>query len=89
MSDTEVIQPRSPEHVYRVAVQFGDCDPAGIVFFQNEGGEAILVKAGQTFEELGRNRIGTGERTFASYAVAGPALILRTESAVYRIDPPR
>jgi outer membrane protein assembly factor BamB len=61
----------------------------GIVYFQNEAGEAILVKAGPTFEELRRNRIGTGERTFASYAVAGPALILRTESAVYRIDPPR
>jgi 4-hydroxybenzoyl-CoA thioesterase len=28
-------QPRSREHVYRVAVQFGDCDPAGIVFFPN------------------------------------------------------
>ena len=25
----------SKAHVYRVAVQFGDCDPAGIVFFPN------------------------------------------------------
>lgn len=25
----------SKTHVYRVAVQFGDCDPAGIVFFPN------------------------------------------------------
>ena len=28
-------QPRSRTHVYRVDVQFGDCDPAGIVFFPN------------------------------------------------------
>lgn len=25
----------SPVHVYRVQVHFGDCDPAGIVFFPN------------------------------------------------------
>jgi len=31
----EATQPRSREHVYRVNVQFGDCDPAGIVFFPN------------------------------------------------------
>lgn len=28
-------QALSREHVYRVNVQFGDCDPAGIVFFPN------------------------------------------------------
>ena len=28
-------QLRSRANVYRVAVQFGDCDPAGIVFFPN------------------------------------------------------
>ena len=32
---TQGPQPRSREQVYRVAVQFGDCDPAGIVFFPN------------------------------------------------------
>jgi len=32
---TEPAQPRSRLNVYRVAVQFGDCDPAGIVFFPN------------------------------------------------------
>jgi len=26
---------RSREHVYHVDIQFGDCDPAGIVFFPN------------------------------------------------------
>jgi 4-hydroxybenzoyl-CoA thioesterase len=34
-ASTPAAQPRSREHVYRVAVQFGDCDPAGIVFFPN------------------------------------------------------
>jgi 4-hydroxybenzoyl-CoA thioesterase len=27
--------PKSKSHVHRVQVQFGDCDPAGIVFFPN------------------------------------------------------
>ena len=57
----------------------------GIVYFQNEAGEAILVKAGPTFEELARNRLGDGERTFASFAVDGGALIIRTESSMYSI----
>jgi len=58
----------------------------GVVYFQNEAGEAILVRAGPAFEELGRNQIGGGERTFASYAVADGALVVRTETAVYRIE---
>lgn len=58
---------------------------AGVVYFQNEAGEAVLVKAGQAFEELARNRLGEGKRTFASYAVDGDALIVRSESAVYRL----
>ena len=45
-------------------------------------GEAILVKAGPTFEEVARNQIGD-ERTLASYAVGGTSLALRTESALY------
>jgi 4-hydroxybenzoyl-CoA thioesterase len=28
-------KPMSQTHLYRVNVQFGDCDPAGIVFFPN------------------------------------------------------
>lgn len=61
----------------------------GIVYFQNEAGESILVKAGVPFEEVGRNQLGGGERTFASYAVDGNALVVRTESAVYRIESER
>jgi hypothetical protein len=58
---------------------------AGIVYFQNETGEAILVKAGPTFEEVARNQLADSERTFASYAVEGTSLLLRSETALYRI----
>jgi outer membrane protein assembly factor BamB len=57
----------------------------GLVYFQNESGEAIVVKAGTTFEEVARNQLGSGERTFASYAVDGKSFLIRSETAVYRI----
>lgn len=57
----------------------------GVVYFQDEQGTAILVKASTTFEEIGRNTIGGGDRTFASYAVDGRSFLIRTESALYKI----
>jgi len=57
----------------------------GLVYFQSESGEAVVVKAGKTFEEVARNQIGGGERTFASYAVDAGAFLIRTESALYRV----
>lgn len=35
MSDTPHTEPAPRVHVHRVQVHFGDCDPAGIVFFPN------------------------------------------------------
>ena len=35
MSDTAHTEPAPRVHVHRVQVHFGDCDPAGIVFFPN------------------------------------------------------
>ena len=61
---------------------------AGVVYFQNETGEAVVVKAGPVFEELARNQLGSGERTFASYAVDDGGLLVRSESALYRIASP-
>lgn len=61
---------------------------AGVVYFQNETGEAVVVRAGPVFEELARNQLGTGERTFASYAVDDGGLLVRSESALYRIASP-
>lgn len=57
----------------------------GKVYFQEESGETIVVEAGRTFTEVARSRLAEGERTFASYAVAGPALLIRTESHLYRV----
>ena len=57
----------------------------GLVYFQSESGEAVVVKADKTFEEVARNQIGGGERTFASYAVDAGAFLIRTESALYRV----
>jgi len=57
----------------------------GIVYFQDENGTAILVKAAKHFEELGRSTVGDGDRTFASYAVVDRSLLIRSESALYRV----
>lgn len=58
----------------------------GLIYFQSEEGETIIVKAGKTFKEVGRNQMG--ERTFASYAVdeEARAIFLRTEAALYRVE---
>ncbi len=58
---------------------------AGRVYFQEETGETIVVQAGRTFVELARNRVGDGERTYASHALDGDDLLLRSEAALYRI----
>lgn len=57
----------------------------GLIYFQNESGEAIVVKAGKTFEEIARNQIGDKERTYASYAVDGTSFLIRSEKALYRV----
>ncbi len=55
----------------------------GNIYFQSEAGETIIVKAGTAYTEVGRNQLEA--RTFASYAVAGPSLLIRTEKNLYRI----
>ena len=56
---------------------------AGNIYFQNENGEAIVIQAGTTYREVSRNELGDGDRTFASYAVDGNRLILRSETSLY------
>lgn len=58
----------------------------GILYFQDENGLATLIRKGTTFEEVGRNQLGDGDRTFASYAVAGGRLFIRSERSVYAIE---
>lgn len=55
----------------------------GRIYFQNEEGIGVIVKAGKTFEKLFSNDLA--ERTLASYAAAGDALYIRTAEHLYKI----
>lgn len=55
----------------------------GLIYFQAEEGEGIIIKPGTEFTEVGRNKLEG--RTFASYAVADSTLLIRTEKNLYRI----
>lgn len=55
----------------------------GRIYFQNEEGVGVVVKAGRTFEKLFSNDLG--ERTLASYAAANDALYIRTAQHLYKI----
>ena len=56
----------------------------GRIYFQDEKGEGTVIKAGHEFEEIARNKLPG--RTLASYGVVDSALIIRTDSALYRIE---
>lgn len=58
----------------------------GRIYFQNETGEGTVVKAGKDFEIIARNALDAEQRTFASYAVHGKSLLIRSETALYRIQ---
>lgn len=55
------------------------------VYFFNEEGKATVIQAAREFKILAENQLADG--FMASPAVAGNALILRTKSHLYRIDP--
>jgi outer membrane protein assembly factor BamB len=56
----------------------------GYVYLQNEVGVGTVLKAGTAFEVVATNKLG--ERTQASYAADGDALLIRTEKHLYRIE---
>jgi len=56
---------------------------AGHVYFQNEEGLGVVVKAATKFELVAENDLG--ERTLASYAVAEGALFIRSAGHFWRI----
>ena len=56
---------------------------AGRIYFQNETGTGVVLKAGTQFTKLATNKLE--ERTLASYAVADEAIFIRTEKNLYRI----
>jgi outer membrane protein assembly factor BamB len=55
----------------------------GRVYFQNEEGTSVVLKAGRQFEKLASNDLG--EKTLASYAVADGALFIRGEKNLYKV----
>ena len=64
----------SQTHIHRVDVQFGDCDPAGIVFFPNfnrwmdESSAAYFVDCGvPSWRELARTRFFNDTATTEIY----------------------
>jgi len=55
----------------------------GKIYMQSEEGESIIIKPGTTYSEIARNKLEP--RTFASHAVVGSTLLVRTEKHLYRI----
>ena len=54
------------------------------IYFPDEEGVTIVIEAGDSYKELAQNDLG--ELTLASPAVVGNAMIVRTESRLYRIE---
>jgi outer membrane protein assembly factor BamB len=57
---------------------------SGLVYALSEEGKAVVFKAGAEFQKVAENKLADG--FMASPAVTGKALILRTKSALYRIE---
>ena len=54
------------------------------IYFTNEAGETTVIAPGDTYRELAKNRIDG--MTYASFAVDGSALLLRSDTHLYRIE---
>ena len=61
----------------------------GRIYFTNETGETTVVEPSREYHELAKNQIGDGKiRTFASFAFVDNAILLRSETHLYRIQNP-
>lgn len=56
----------------------------GKIYYTNEAGVTTVIAKGRQYNVLAENDLG--ERTLASAAVEGDALIMRTADAIYRIE---
>jgi outer membrane protein assembly factor BamB len=56
----------------------------GLIYLLSEDGNATVFKPGDAYDPVATNRLN--EKTQASFAVDGDALLLRTEKALYRIE---
>lgn len=59
---------------------------AGRIYIQSEDGKTTVIAPGTEFKELAKNQLSGDERTFASFAVVDEAILLRSESHLYRIE---
>ena len=83
--------PKTGKEIYgrqRIAADSGTFSASpwsynGKIFAVSEDGDTFVMRAGPTFEVLGRNSLG--EMTLASPAVANGSVIMRTASKLYRI----
>ena len=57
---------------------------AGRIYFFDNDGRTVVIAPGDEYEELAVNELATG--FMGSAAVAGKALVLRTETHLYRIE---
>jgi outer membrane protein assembly factor BamB len=61
----------------------------GMIYFQNETGVTTVVRPDREYQEVARNKLGDGKsRTFASFAFVNSAILLRSETHLYRIQNP-
>ena len=56
----------------------------GNLYFFDEAGKGIVVKPGDSFDKVAENTLESG--MFASPAVSGDALYLRTTTHLYRVE---
>ena len=59
---------------------FGD----GRIYFFDCSGQTVVIEPGDSFREVARNQLGDG--FMASPAVVGGSLVLRSKTAVYRVE---
>ncbi|MDV6028857.1 MAG: PQQ-binding-like beta-propeller repeat protein [Phycisphaera sp. RhM] len=59
---------------------------AGRIYFQSETGTTTVIAPGKKYNELAVNELGDSDRTFASFAVIDDAILLRSETHLYRIE---
>ena len=54
------------------------------IYFTDESGKTTVIRAGQDLETIAENDLQ--QRTLASMGVVGNAIIMRTETTLYRIE---
>ena len=58
----------------------------GHIYFQMENGETVVLNPGLEYDEVSKNMLGEDSRTFASFSFVDKAILLRSETHLYRIE---